>query len=147
MTNGELTYLKYLVRVYREAHIIVHYQDILIHFPYENHTIEQFTVVFNPTCETLFYQLLPFKATVESDTLVCIINLLISYPTLSLEWIIKHDSMQLLGEWYDDNTRAIATKTIKHHYSYHYLFVFSNSDMPHGIHLVADIGRWRILYG
>ena len=147
MTNAELIYLKHLVRLYREAHIIFHCQDIIIHFPLGNHTIEELTAIFNPVCKTLLCHLLPFRETIEGDTLVSIINLVVSYPTLSLEWIIRHDNIKLLGQWYDDDTGSLATKTIEHHYSYHYLFIFHNSTMPRGIHLIADIGRWYILDG
>ena len=104
MKKGELIYLKYLVQVYREAHIIICCQDILVHFPHENHTVEELTAIFNPTCKTLFCQLSPFRETNESDTLICLINLLISYQTLSLEWIIRHDNIELVGQWYDDDT-------------------------------------------
>ena len=51
---------------------------------------------------------------------------------------------QILGQWYDNDTGALAAKTIKHHYSCHFLFVYENNFEPLGIHLVADIGRWRL---
>ena len=136
-----------MVRLYKEAHIIFHCQDIMIHFPHRNHTKEELTAIFNSTCKTLFCQLSPFRASVEGETLLSIINLVISYPTLTLEWIIRHDSVELLGQWYDEETRALSTKTIQHHYSYHYLFLFANSDMSPSIHLVVDSGRWNILNG
>lgn len=147
MKKGELIYLKYLVRLYKEAHIIFHCQDIIIHFPHRNHTIEDLTTIFNPTCKTLFSQLSPFRASVEGETLLCIVNLIISYPTLTLEWIIRHGNVELVGKWYDEETGALSSKTIEHHYSYYYLFPFANSDMSPGIHLIADIGRWCIFNG
>ena len=76
---------------------------------------------------------------------MCILNLVISYPTLALEWIIRYDNVELVGQWYDEDTGVVLTKTIEHHYSYHYLFVFANGDMSPNIHLVVDIGRWGIL--
>ena len=80
MTNGELIYLKHLVRQYREAHIIVHCEDIIRHFPPRNHTAQELTTIFNPACKTLFCELSPFSTVAEDETLLFIINLVVTYP-------------------------------------------------------------------
>ena len=96
MTNGELIYLKHLVWEYMEAHIIVHCQDIIRHFPPRNHTAEELTAIFNPTCKALLCELSPFSTVVEDETLLSIINLMVTYPTFSLEWIIRHDNTKII---------------------------------------------------